>query len=311
MERKAPREMIGLSLVELGAKYNLAVVDSDLASSTTSIEFQKAYPDRFFEMGISECSAVSFTTGLAAEGFIPFYVNFAILATGIAWNPLRMACYANANIKVIGTHIGMDDGPDGASHHANEDTALTRVIPNLTVLTPGDAEEIKAAIETAILIDGPVYIRVGREPAPIRSKAQVPIIKDIGIVEDHGDEFCIFHDGSTMEQALNGYQMLYDEGYRGKLVHVAQVKPINAEFVREMAQSVYAMVSIENHSVVGGLGGCLAECIASLPRHAPLVRAGVPDRFTESGKSLEVKANHGVSGHHVFLAVKEAMRLND
>ncbi|ROV60368.1 transketolase [Vibrio ponticus] len=311
MERKAPREMIGQALVELGAKYNLAVVDSDLASSTTSIEFQKAYPDRFFEMGISECSGVSFTTGLATEGFIPFYVNFAILATGIAWNPLRMACYAKANIKIIGTHIGMDDGPDGASHHANEDIALTRVIPNLTVLTPGDAEEIKAAIETAIKIDGPVYIRVGREPAPIRDKSQVAVVTDIGIVEDSGDEFCIFHDGSTMEQALQGYKKLLDEGYKGKLVHVAKVKPLNNEFVRSIAKSVYAMVSIENHSVLGGLGGCLAESIASLPRHAPLIRAGVPDRFTESGKSLEVKANHGVSAEHVYQAVKEAISLNE
>lgn len=149
---KAPRDEIGNALIALKKKgYPIVAIDSDLASSTRTDQFQAVYPDAFFEMGIAEGSAMSFATGQALEGNIPFYVNFAMFVTGTAWTQLRQACYAKANIKLVGSHPGMDDGPDGASHHALEDLALTRVLPGLTILTPADAEEVEAAFEQAVM----------------------------------------------------------------------------------------------------------------------------------------------------------------
>ena len=150
---KAPRDEIGHALIALKEKgYPVVVIDSDLASSTRTDQFQAVYPEAFFEMGIAEGSAMSFAVGQALEGFMPFYVNFAMFVTGTAWTQLRQACYAKANIKLVGSHPGMDDGPDGASHHALEDLALTRILPGLTVLTPADAEEIAEAFEQAAKI---------------------------------------------------------------------------------------------------------------------------------------------------------------
>lgn len=180
---KAPRDEIGNALIALKKKgYPIVAIDSDLASSTRTDQFQAVYPDAFFEMGIAEGSAMSFATGQALEGNIPFYVNFAMFVTGTAWTQLRQACYAKANIKLVGSHPGMDDGPDGASHHALEDLALTRVLPGLTILTPADAEEVESAFEQAVNIPGPVYIRVAREPMPVRDKSAVPRVTDIAVV---------------------------------------------------------------------------------------------------------------------------------
>ena len=177
---KAPRDKIGHALLALKAKgYPVVVIDRDRASSTRTEQFQQAWPEAFFEMGIAEGSAMSFATGQALEGTIPFYVNFAMFVTGTAWTQLRQACYARANIKLVGSHPGMDDGPDGASHHALEDLALTRVLPGITILTPADAEEIEDAFEQAVNIDGPVYKRLAREPMPVRDKSRVPRVNEI------------------------------------------------------------------------------------------------------------------------------------
>ncbi|MDR1701085.1 MAG: transketolase family protein, partial [Lachnoclostridium sp.] len=164
----SPRDFIGDSLITLAKKDpDIVVVDADLASSVTTDRFQKAFPERFFEMGIAEQSCMGVAAGLAAEGLTPFFASMAMFTVGTAWTQLRQACYANLNIKVIGSHAGVDDGPDGASHHALEDLAMTRTIPNLIVMTPCDAHELFAAIEQAAAIKGPVYIRVPRDNMPL------------------------------------------------------------------------------------------------------------------------------------------------
>ncbi|HBL4689026.1 transketolase [Citrobacter sedlakii] len=302
---KAPRDEIGNALLALKAKgYPVVVIDSDLASSTRTDQFQQVCPDAFFEMGIAEGSAMSFATGQALEGNIPFYVNFAMFVTGTAWTQLRQACYANANIKLVGSHPGMDDGPDGASHHALEDLALTRVLPGITILTPGDAEEIEAAFEQAATIHGPVYIRVAREPMPVRDKSRVPRIADIAAVEDSGNDFAILYEGTVLEQASEGYAQLCAAGKRGKLIHVATLKPFNRERFLQLTAECPHIATIENHSITGGLGGQVAEVLAEEGIPTRLSRLGTRDMFTESGNSRQLKEKYGISASALYQVLR-------
>lgn len=297
---KAPRDEIGIALISMKNKgYPLVVIDSDLASSTRTDQFQEKFPESFFEMGIAEGSAMSFAVGQALEGQIPFYVNFAMFVTGTAWTQLRMACYAGANIKLVGSHPGMDDGPDGASHHALEDLALTRVLPGLTVLSPADAEEIEDTFEQAIKIDGPVYIRVAREPMPVRDKTIVPRVKDIAAIKDTGNDFAILYEGTCLEQAMAGYDALLAEGKKGKLIHVACLKPFNEQHFCQLVQNVKVLATIENHTVNGGLGGLIAEMLLKYGLHPLTVRLGTQDTFTESGNSRQLKTKYGISGENL------------
>lgn len=298
---KAPRDEIGKALLALKEKgYPITAIDSDLASSTRTDQFQASYPHDFFEMGIAEGSAMSFAVGQALEGNIPFYVNFAMFVTGTAWTQLRQACYAQANIKLVGSHPGMDDGPDGASHHALEDLALTRVLPGLTILTPADADEIAEAFEQAVQIKGPVYIRVAREPMPVRDKSVVPRVTDIAAVADTGNDFAILYEGTVLEQAMGGYQQLVDSGKRGKLIHVATLKPFNRERFCQLIENCPQILSIENHTITGGLGGQLAEVIAEKGLNTRLIRIGTQDTFTESGNSRKLKEKYGISANAVY-----------
>ena len=293
---KAPRDEIGNALLTLKAKgYPIVVIDSDLASSTRTDQFQKVWPDAFFEMGIAEGSAMSFATGQALEGNIPFYVNFAMFVTGTAWTQLRQACYAKANIKLVGSHPGMDDGPDGASHHALEDLALTRVLPGITILTPADAEEVEAAFEQAVNIHGPVYIRVAREPMPVRDKSVVPRVTDIAAVADSGNDFAILYEGTVLEQASAGYEQLCSEGKRGELIHVATLKPFNRQRFLALIADCPHIAPIENHTINGGLGGQVAEVLAEEASGIRLTRLGTHDTFTESGNSRQLKEKYGIS----------------
>lgn len=297
---KAPRDEIGTALIALKNQgYPLVVIDSDLASSTRTDQFQARFPSHFFEMGIAEGSAMSFAVGQALEGHIPFYVNFAMFVTGTAWTQLRQACYAGANIKLVGTHPGMDDGPDGASHHALEDLALTRVLPGLTVLSPADAEEVIGAFEQAIAIKGPVYIRVAREPMPVRDKTDVPRVTDIAAIENSGDDFAILYEGTSLEQAVAGYQALLAEGKKGKLIHVACLKPFNEQRFYQLVENVGVVATIENHTVNGGLGGLIAEMLVKHGLSPRMVRLGTQDTFTESGNSRELKAKYSISGEQL------------
>lgn len=303
---RAPRDEIGNALLALKDKgYPVVVIDSDLASSTRTDQFQKSWPDAFFEMGIAEGSAMSFATGQALEGNIPFYVNFAMFVTGTAWTQLRQACYAKANIKLVGSHPGMDDGPDGASHHALEDLALTRVLPGITILTPADAEEVEAAFEQAANIHGPVYIRVAREPMPVRDKSAAPRVTDIDSVEDSGNDFAILYEGTVLEQASAGYEQLRSTGKRGKLIHVATLKPFNRQRFLQLIAGCPQIVTIENHTITGGLGGQVAEVLAEEGLGTKLTRLGTQDTFTESGNSRQLKEKYGISASAVYKALSK------
>lgn len=294
------REKLGSIFCELGGDERIFVLDTDLAKSTTMNEFGERYPERFVEMGIAEQSAMSVATGLASEGKIPFYVSFAIFTTGTAWTQLRQACYAGLSVKVIGTHPGMDDGPDGASHHANEDLALTRCIPGLTVLTPGSLSELRDSIELAIATPGPFYIRVARDEVPVLPTAGgKATIGQAVQTASCGDDVAILYEGSAAMAAWQGYEQLREQGVGARLINLFSIKPLDRALILQTAAQVRAIVTVENHSVLGGAGGAVAELLATAGCATAFAMVGVQDVFTESGSLGPLKEKYGICGSNV------------
>lgn len=302
------REIIGEVMCAEGRKNpDIYVVDSDLAKSTTTNKFQNEFPERFVETGIAEQNAVSITTGIADEGKIPFYVNFAIFVSGTAWTQVRQACYANANIKLIATHPGMDGGYDGASHHANEDIALMRALPNMIILVPSNHDEFKECIQLAIKHKGPVYIRAARDVVPdLPAKQHVEIGKSY-CIEDMGNDFAMIYEGSSTDLAYQSFEKCKAEGLNGKLINIFSIKPLDQRYIQTLALEVKTIITIENHSIIGGLGGAISETVASMRNHAPIIKIGVEDVFTESGPSLEIKKKYGLCVDNVVLKLKESL----
>lgn len=286
------------------------VLDSDLAKSTTTNMFREKFSERFVECGIAEQSAMSIAEGLACEGKIPFYVNFALFVTGTAWTQLRQACYANSNIKVIGTHPGMDNGPDGASHHANEDLALSRVIPNLKILVPDSMERLKECIELAIAYEGPVYIRVARDVVPVLEDVKYNKLQfgQLDMIRDEGNDVAIIYEGTAAQAAITGYDLLKEKGYKCKAISIMSIKPVDLEMIVEIAKNVRVIVTVENHSVIGGLGSMIAEILACADdTRSRIGYVGVRDVFTESGTSVDIKEKYGITGEKVAAKVLELL----
>lgn len=303
------KDKIGDMLCEFAREDNrIYAIDSNLAKSTTTLKFEKEFPERFVEAGIAEASAMSIAAGLASEGQIPFYVNFAIFVAGTAWTQIRQAAYANLNVKMIGTYSGMDNGKDGASHHANEDLALIRSIPNVKVLVPSNVKEMREAIKIAIQYNGPVYIRVTRDNVPNVEFDTNAQIGKANIVEDLGNDFALIYEGTAASVAYKSFETLKEKGYKGKLVNIFSVKPLDVELINKLASEVKGIVTIENHSIIGGLGGSIAEVVAQQPNHAPLAYVGVEDVFTESGTATEVKEKYGLNVENVIKKVEELFR---
>ena len=303
------RKKIGDILCEFGEKdERIYVLDSDLGKSTTSVKFRDKFPERFVETGIAEGSAMSIATGIASEGQIPFYVNFAIFVSGTAWTQLRQAAYSNLNVKMIVTHSGMDDGQDGASHHANEDIALVRSIPNVKILIPSNIKEFKQAVKIAIEHNGPVYIRVARDVVPNIELEQDAELGKATIVEDNGNDFALIYEGTSTAIAYEGFEALTQKGYKGKLINIFSVKPIDVNLINNLADTVKGIVTIENHSVIGGLGGSIAEILAQKSQHAKLAYIGVNDVFTESGKASDVKAKYGINVENIVAKVESVIK---
>lgn len=303
------RDKIGEFLCDFAKEDDrIYVIDSDLAKSLKTLEFEKEFSERFVETGIAETSAMSIAAGLASEGQIPFYVNFAIFVAGTAWTQLRQAAYANLNVKMIGSYAGMDNGKDGASHHANEDLALVRSIPNVKVLVPSNAKEMKEAIKIAIDYEGPVYIRVARDNVPNVEFSTNAQIGRSNIVEDFGNDFALIYEGTSASIAYKAFEALKQRGYNGKIVNIFSVKPLDEELINTLANEVKAIVTIENHSIIGGLGGAVAEVLAQKPNHAPIAYVGVEDVFTESGTATEVKEKYGLNVENIVAKVEKLIR---
>ena len=299
------RDYVGKTLNKLYTP-RMYVLDGDLSGATRTEHFRKEHPDRFIECGISETSGVSIATGLAMEGMLPFYVNFAIFCTGSAWTQVRMACYAQANLKLLSTHPGMDNGPDGASHHGNEDIALMRTLPNMRIFVPQSPEELEQAVQLAIDTEGPCYIRCSRDVVPVLEE-NLSAGQPFGgakLIQDTGSDFSIVYEGSALMAAKGGIDMLAGQGLGGRLIQVQTIKPFPDDELFALVRNTKKIVTVENHTVIGGLGGAVAEMLAAHSSHPPLARVGVHDEFTQSGPTAQVKERYGLSARHVAEAAK-------
>jgi transketolase len=307
-----PRTAYGETLVELGKKYpDLVVLDADLSKSTKTIMFAKKYPDRFFEMGIAEANMISTAAGLASCGKISFASTFAVFATGRVYDQIRMdIAYSNANVKIFATHGGISVGKDGASHQMIEDIALMRVLPNMVVFAPSDATQTRRIVELMATKYGPMYARVGRANAPLIYKKDD--LKDIkigkGIVTKDGDDVSIIACGTMVDYALDARKLLSKEGIKARVIDMHTIKPIDKKLVLKCAKETNAMLTAEEHSVIGGLGSAVSEILAEKGCSCKFRRMGIQDMFCESGEPKDLFVKYGLSADHIAKTVKELLK---
>jgi transketolase len=299
--RKAIRVAYGETLVALGATHpNLVVLDADLACSTQTGLFAKAYPDRFFNQGIAEQDLINTAAGLATTGKVPFVSTFAMFASGKAWEPLRnTVAYSNLNVKIAPTHSGISLGEDGASHQSIEDIALTRVIPGLTVAIPADAVETEALIRWAADTPGPMYLRLVRPNVPIIHTPDYVFEPYKIKVEREGTDATIVATGETVYHALLAAQRLEQRcGLKVEVLNALFIKPFDTETLVASARKTGRVLTVESHSVIGGLGGVVAETLSEL-HPTPLKRLGVQDTFGQSGDPDELFKVYGIDADSI------------
>jgi transketolase len=302
----ATRDAYGETLAQLGAENpNIVALDADLSGSTKTGVFAKKFPERFFNLGIAEANMVGTAAGLASVGKIPFLSTFAIFAAGRAWEQIRQSvAYPKSNVKVVATHGGVTVGEDGGSHQSVEDIAIMRAIPNMTVIVPADGEETKGAIRAAAAYKGPVYVRLGRNKVPtVFPEGHVfEIGKGVELVS--GSDLTFITTGLMTAQAVIAAEKLKSEGISARVVHIGTVKPLDKELVLKAAQETGAIITAEEHSVVGGLGGAVAEFLAE---ECPTLmkRVGVHDRFGTSGKSDELLKYFGLNAETLIEEARE------
>lgn len=309
MANQATRDAYGKALVALGAENkDIVVLDADLSKSTKTADFAKAYPERFFNMGIAEANLMGTAAGLAAAGKIPFASTFAIFATGRAFEQIRNSiAYPKLNVKIAATHSGITVGEDGGSHQAVEDVAIMRAMPNMTVLVPADGEETKQAIYAAAKYDGPVYIRMGRLSVPLLFDENYKFEIGKANVLREGEDCTIFANGVMVAPALDAAKELEEEGLKVAVVNVASVKPLDRETIISYAQKTKAVVTAEEHNIIGGLGSAIAEVLSEeVP--TPIVRVGIKDTFGESGRPLELLEKYGLTKEDVKAGVKAVLK---
>jgi len=305
---KATRDAYGEMLAQLGEENkNIVVLDADLSGSTKTAVFAKKFPERFFNMGIAEANMVGTAAGLAAAGKIPFVSTFAIFAAGRAWEQIRQSvAYPKANVKIVPTHGGVTVGEDGGSHQSVEDIAIMRAIPNMTVIVPADAADTRGAVAAAAAHKGPVYIRLGRNKVPSIFPDNYQFIIGKGCELSAGTGMTFITTGIMTAQALQAASLLEKEGISARVIHIATIKPLDQEIILTAAKETGAIVTAEEHSVIGGLGSAVAEFLAE---HHPTVikRVGVHDRFGTSGKAEELLKYFGLTPEDLVEAAKEVL----
>ena len=289
------RKVFGKTLVEAGElNEKIVVMDADLACSTQTQMFGNKYPDRFFDCGIAEQDMVATAAGLASEGKIPFIASFAMFATGRTYDQIRNAvCYPNFNVKIIGTHGGVTVGEDGATHQALEDISLMRNIPHMTVIVPADSRECEEVIKYAALHDGPMYIRISRCNVPDIFDEHYHFNIHKAVVLEEGTDVSIFTNGETLAEVLLAAEELKAEGISVEVINVPVVKPLDFQTVIESVKKTKFAVTVENHSIIGGLGSAICETLAS--RYPTKVyRVGIHDEFGQSGPSDQLVEYYGL-----------------
>ena len=309
-EKIATREAYGNALAEFGAKYeNLVVLDADLAAATKTSTFKKAFPDRFFDCGIAENNMINVAVGLSLSGKIPFASTFAMFAAGRSYEQIRNSIgYPHTNVKIGATHAGITVGEDGATHQCNEDLALMRTIPGMTILNPADAVEARLAVEAAIKMQGPCYLRFGRMAVPVIFDKDYKFEIGRGVKLADGTDVSLVATGIEVEQALAARELLAAEGISASVINIHTIKPLDEDLVVAEAQKTGAIVTCEEHSIIGGLGGAVAECLsAKCP--TPVLRVGVEDTFGRSGPAKELVSYFGLDAAAIAAKAKAAVAL--
>ena len=308
MEKQATREAYGQALEELGAvRQDVVVLDADLSKSTKTSVFQAKYPERFFNAGIAEQNLMGLAAGFAAAGKVPFASTFAVFATGRAYDQIRNSiCYPRLNVKIAATHAGITVGEDGGSHQALEDINLMRGLPNMTVLVPADGPEAKNAVKAAADYEGPVYIRLGRSGVPTITDADVPFVIGKGRVMREGADVTLIGCGMMVAKALEAADVLAAEGVNAAVIDMSTIKQIDRELIVEWAKKTGAIVTAEEHNVIGGLGSAVAEVLVEEVL-VPMERVGIEDVFGESGTGGELVEKYRLTAEHIVEKAKRAI----
>ena len=299
-EKKATRQSYGEALLELGKKNeNIVVLDADLASATKTELFAKQFPERFFDMGIAEANMIGTAAGLATCGKIPYSSTFAVFAAGRAYDQIRNSiCYPNLNVKICATHAGITVGEDGATHQMLEDISLMRTLPNMTVISPSDDTQTKWIIEEISKIKGPVYVRLSRLATPIiyDENQKFEIGKAIQIGE--GTDGTVFATGVMVAEAIKAQEELKQKGVNIRVVDIHTIKPIDKEIIIKCAKETKKLISIEDHSIIGGLGTAISEVLTE-KYPVLLEKMGIQDTFGKSGKAEELMEYYGLTAKNI------------
>ena len=309
MSNIATREAYGKALVKLGdLREDVVVLDSDLSKSTKTSEFAKTFPTRFFNMGIAEQNLIGAACGLATAGKIPFASTFAMFATGRGFEIIRNSvCYPNLNVKICATHAGISVGEDGASHQSVEDIAIMRSIPNMTVLVPCDAIETEKMIFEIVKYNGPVYVRLGRSAVPQIFGEDYDFEIGKGVILREGSDATIIACGMMVNEAINASKLLKEEGINVRVINMSTIKPIDKEVIIESAKKTGAIVTVEEHSVIGGLGSAVSDVVSE--NYPVLVKKiGINDVFGQSGKPKQLMEEYGLTVENIINKVKEAIQ---
>ena len=307
VKKIATRESYGNALVELGAEHdNLIVLDADLAAATKTGVFKKAYPDRHIDCGIAECNMMGIAAGLSTTGIVPFASTFAMFAAGRAFEQIRNSIgYPHLNVKIGATHAGISVGEDGATHQCNEDIALMRTIPGMVILNPADDVEAKACVKAAYEYNGPVYLRFGRLAAPvINDRPDYKFELGKGVVLRKGKDLTIVATGLCVSSALEAAEKLAADGIDAKVINIHTIKPLDEELIVAAAKETGKVVTVEEHSVIGGLGSAVCDALAE-KCPVPVKKIGVQDVFGESGPAVALLAKYKLDGEGVYEQVKE------
>lgn len=307
MSEKATRAAYGEALAELGAANDKVVVlDADLSCATMTVTFKKAFPDRHFNAGIAEANMVNMAAGMSTMGLIPFCSTFAVFGAGRAYEQVRNSiAYPHLNVKLAMTHAGLSVGEDGGSHQAIEDLALMRVIPGMTVLCPADAKETRKAVFAAAEMDGPVYIRLARLATPVFEEDYPFEIGKANVLREGGD-VAVFATGLMVTEALEAAKLLEAQGIHVAVINIHTIKPIDAARVTEYAQKCGKVVTVEEHSVIGGLGDAVADVLMGKV-DCRFKKIGIQDCFGQSGKAKDVLKEYGLTAPQIAESIKEVL----
>lgn len=307
VKKIATRESYGNALKELAEEFpDLVVLDADLAAATKTGIFKKAYPERHIDCGIAECNMMGVAAGLSLVGKIPFVSSFAMFAAGRAYEQVRNSIgYPHLNVKIGATHAGITVGEDGATHQCNEDLALMRTIPGMVVMCPSDDIEAKAAVRAALEHEGPVYIRFGRAAVPvINDKPDYKFEIGKGTVVREGKDVTIVATGICVDSALGAAEKLAADGINAEVINICTIKPLDEEIIVNSAKKTGKVVTVEEHSVIGGLGSTVCDCLSEkLP--TPVKKLGMQDIFGESGSAAALVEKYGLDAAGVYKSVKE------